>query len=191
MLHRTLLLDVCTLLHTRQHCVEEIRYLCLCWNQGKGIIELRLGELDGSNRSMWDTCAAGVRMWKTHQLSKRIKFGVPSLGIKVERYRAQGWVYTLWLIAIRKSGVKLLESRVECPTLWQNLSVHCSSLFGTTIWTFSSQTHRDFSATPFFRLAYRERKKEDTGGRFRIQNGTVRLTPVTFLLKHLQCMGGF
>lgn len=119
-LYRTRLLFVCTLLHTCQYCVLEIRYLCLCWNEGKRIIELRLGELDGSNRSMWDTCATGVWMWKTHQLSKRIKSGVSSLGIKMERYRGQGWVCILWLTAIWKSWVKLLESRVKCPTLCYN-----------------------------------------------------------------------
>lgn len=32
----------------------------------------RLGELDESKRRMWDTCATGLWIWKTHPLSKRI-----------------------------------------------------------------------------------------------------------------------
>lgn len=36
---------------------------------------------------------------------------------------------------------------------------------------------------PFFRLASSERKKEEAAGRFRIQNETLGLTAVTFLLQ--------
>lgn len=120
-LYSTLFLYVCPLLHAWQYCAQEIRSLYLCWNWGKGVTELGLGELGGSNRSTWDTrtWAAGVGTCKTHQLSKRIQSGVPSLGITVERYRTQGWVYAFWLKATWKSWMKL-HSRVECSSLCYN-----------------------------------------------------------------------
>lgn len=142
-LYRTLILYVNTLLHTCQYCVLEIRCLCLCWTEGKGIIELRLAEMDGNNRSMRDTCATGEQMWKTHQLSKRIKSGVPNLGIKVEWYRAQDWVCTLWLTTMWKSWVKLLELRAECPTLQKLVSPLFLTLWNHYLNFFISQTHRN------------------------------------------------
>lgn len=121
------------------------------WKQQK-----HMGQRDLGSRSTWDTrtWAAGVGMWKTHQLSKRIQSGVASLGIKVERYRAQGGVWAFWLLTIWKSWVKLLESRVECQSLCYNLSVQYSSLVGTTIWILSTLRLTDIFYTIVNSISY-------------------------------------